>query len=176
MALAGCGEETAKRAPGVGASSAANAPTMFKTAADFFPIKVGELTVRMQLAVHDAELARGLMGRRDLGQDEGMLFVFPRGDRRSFYMRNTPTPLDIGYFTSDGVLREIYPMQPFDETSIASRSTAIQFALEMNQGWYARHAMRPGAQLDLAALAAAMQARGFRLEPFGLAGKTAAAP
>ena len=160
--LSGCGEKKAA------APKAAEQPATFKTVKDFFPIKVGDQVVRMQLAVLQAEQMRGLMARRDLGENEGMIFVSAKPEKKSFYMKNTPTPLDIGYFTADGVLREIYAMYPLDETPVPSRSTAIQFALEMNQGWYKRHTIRPGAQLDMKALAAALKARGFELKAFGL--------
>lgn len=139
-----------------------------KTAVDFFPIRVGSKVVRMQLAVLQDEMERGLMGRRDLERDEGMLFVYARPQRLSFWMRNTPTPLDIGFFDSSGMLEEIYPMQPFDETPIPSRSTLLLFALEMKQGWYHESGIKPGAQLDLKALAEALKARGFEPQKLGL--------
>jgi len=60
-------------------------------------------------------------------------------------------------------------MYPFDETSVPSRSTEIQFALEMNQGWYRDNQVKPGAKLDLVALTAALKERGFDPRRFGLA-------
>lgn len=148
--------------------AAATAPAAVKTAADFFPITVGGRTVRMQLAVHLGEMQHGLMGRRDLGRDDGMIFVYEKPQRMSFWMRNTPTPLDIGFFDSVGVLHEVYPLHPFDETSVSSRGDQFRFALEMNQGWFRENGVRPGATLDLKALAAALQARGFEPRNYGL--------
>jgi len=104
-----------------------------------------------------------------------MLFVYPEPLQMSFWMRDTPLPLDIGFFDRWGVLREVYAMQPFDESAIRSRSTRLQFALEMNQGWFGGNGVRPGAQLDRAALAAALKARGFDPAAYGLA-ETAGAP
>lgn len=139
-----------------------------KTVADFFPIQVGGKTVRMQLAVRPVEMQRGLMDRRELGRDDGMLFVYDKPQVLGFWMRNTPTALDIGYFDAGGTLREIYPMHPFDERTVTSRSEHLQFALEMNQGWYGQNGVHAGAQLDLAALATALRARGFDPKNFGL--------
>ena len=150
---------------GAGNTPGATAP---KTVADFFPIKVGDKTVRMQLAVHSAEMQKGLMGRRDLGPDDGMIFVYDKPQQMSFWMRNTPTPLDIGFFNRDGTLEEVYPLHPFDETTVSSRSRQLQYALEMNQGWYHRNGVKPGARLDLKALAAALKARGLDPRKFGL--------
>ena len=139
----------------------AEAPAASRTVADRFDIGLGGTTVRLQVAVLPAELERGLMERRDLGADEGMVFVFGSPQRLSFWMRNTPTPLDIGYFTPGGELAEIYPMYPFDERTVASRGSRLQLALEMNQGWFGRHGVQAGARLDMRALAAALRARGF---------------
>jgi uncharacterized membrane protein (UPF0127 family) len=158
FALVACGNDKAAQA----AQGAA-----VKTVADYFPIKVGERTVRMQLAVRNDEMQRGLMGRRDLGPDDGMIFVYEKPQQMSFWMRNTPTPLDIGFFGAGGALEEIYPLHPFDETSVSSRSDRLQFALEMKQGWFREREVKPGAKLDLKALAAALKARGFEPRRFG---------
>ncbi len=132
-----------------------------KTVADFFTINVGERAVRMQLAVLRPEMERGLMERKELGRDDGMLFVYAQPTQMSFWMHNTPLPLDIGFFSPEGELLEIYPMYSFDENTVKSRSTRVQFALEMNQGWFGQSGVRPGAKLDLRALAAALRERGI---------------
>lgn len=142
--------------------------TVVQPVSTFFPIKVGDSVVRMQLAVSQTEQQRGLMQRRDLGADDGMLFPYRKPQAMSFWMHNTPTPLDIGFFDEQGVLVEIYPLQPFDETSVKSRSKQLKFALEMNQGWFAAHGVRPGAKLDLTAVAAALKARGAEARDYGL--------
>lgn len=139
-----------------------------KSVNDFFAIKVGARTVQMQIAALPSETERGLMFRQSLGRDEGMLFVFPRSQQMSFWMRNTTIALDIGYFDSAGVLREIYPLYPLDERPVASRSRDLQFALEMNQGWFKSNGVKPGDQLDLAAVREALKARQLRVEAFGL--------
>ena len=162
FALAGCDKD----------GSASSSTAVTKTAADYFTINVGAEPVRMQLAVEQQgnmrEQTRGLMGRRDLAEDQGMIFVYQNTRRMTFWMRNTPTPLDIGFFTRDGVLTEVRQMFPFDETSVPSARADIQFALEMNQDWFARHNLRAGAQLDLRALAAALKARGFNPADYGI--------
>jgi uncharacterized membrane protein (UPF0127 family) len=139
-----------------------------KSVADYFEIRVGDKLVRMQIAVRDEEMQRGLMERRDLGPNDGMLFVYDRPQSMSFWMRNTPTPLDIGFFDRSGKLIEIYPLHPFDETGVQSRSTELLLALETNQGWFRENGIKPGAQLDLKALASALEARGFKPDRFGI--------
>jgi hypothetical protein len=140
-----------------------------KTVSDWFSIKVGDQSVQMQIALSEVEMARGLMQRRDLGPDQGMLFVYREPTVMSFWMRDTPLPLDVGYFTQTGELQEVYGMYPFDETTVRSRGDRLQFALEMNQGWFRANGVRRGARLDLAALRAALIARGGAPADYGLA-------
>lgn len=139
-----------------------------KSADDRFAIKVGDRTVQMQIAALPAELQKGLMFRKTMGGDEGMLFVFTSPQPQGFWMRNTTLPLDIGYFDPAGELKEIYPLYPLDERTVTSRSRNIQFCLEMNQGWFQRHNVKPGAKLDLKAVAEALKARGLKPEAAGL--------
>ena len=139
-----------------------------KSVADYFEIRVGDKPVRVQIAVREEEMQRGLMDRRDLGANEGMLFVYDRPQSMSFWMRNTPTPLDIGFFDRSGKLIEIYPLHPFDETGVQSRSDELLIALETNQGWFRENGIKPGQQLDLKAVAAALEARGFKPDRFGI--------
>jgi hypothetical protein len=94
-------------------------------------------------------------------ESEGMLFVWAEPKQMSFYMRNTRLPLDIGFFDAQGVLREIYPMYQGIEDSVQSRASNLQLALEMNQGWYAAHQVKPGARIDLAAVREALRQRGY---------------
>jgi uncharacterized membrane protein (UPF0127 family) len=143
-------------------------PAVVKSVDDRFPIKIGDRTVQMQLAVLDGELERGLMYRTTMGADEGMVFVFAGARPQSFWMRNTKLPLDIGYIDAAGELQEVRQMYPLDERPVPSHSRSIQFCLEMNQGWFEQAGVKPGAKLDLKALAEALTARGFKLEAFGL--------
>lgn len=143
-------------------------PLASKTVSDSFAIKVGEQTVQMQLAIFSAEMEHGLMERSYLGSDQGMLFVYREPTQMSFWMRNTQLPLDIGFFSREGELKEIYTMLPYDEKTTGSRSNALQFALEMNQGWFRTHGLKPGMKLDLVALREALKARGVTPEDFGL--------
>lgn len=154
-ALPGCGD-------GGGKSQA------YKTVAEYFPVKLGDRTVRLQLAVHPIEMQNGLMGRTQLGADDGMLFAYPQPQALSFWMRNTLIPLDIGYFDGKGVLKEIHQLYPNDERAVRSVGRDLQYAVEMNQGWYRDRGVKPGAKLDLEALKKALEARGFEPRAFGI--------
>ena len=71
-------------------------------------------------------------------------------------------------FRPDGTLAEVYPLHPFDETPVASRGEDLQYAVELNQGWFREHGVRPGARLDLDAVRTALRARGFDPRRHGL--------
>lgn len=162
LAVAGCA-----KGDGAAAGAPPRAESRVATGAEakgpdaFFTLTVGGKVLRVQVVVTEAEQQRGLMGRRDLGPDDGMVFVYPMPQQMSFWMKNTPTPLDIGFFKQDGTLGEIYPMYPFDETPVRSVGSDYTLALEVNQGWFARQGLKPGAKIDHAQLAAALRARGF---------------
>lgn len=139
-----------------------------KTVEDRFAIKIGDRTVQMQIAALPAEMQKGLMFRETMGPDEGMLFIYARPQPMSFWMRNTLLPLDIGFISPDGELKEIYAMYPRDEKSVLSHGHYLQFALEMNQGWFRQAGVKPGAKLDLKAVADALRARGLNPASVGL--------
>ena len=111
-------------------------------------LSFGHAEVAVEFAIDPATQAKGLMYRNSLPENQGMLFVFDRPKQMSFWMRNTHIPLDIGYFTADGILREIYPLYPHDETSRRSIRSDLLFALEVNQGWYKKYGVKPGDKFD----------------------------
>lgn len=150
-----------------GGSEKGGKATAVKTIDDRFPIKVGEQTVRMQLAVNTAEMEKGLMFVRSMGKDEGMLFIYESPQQMNFWMRNTEIALDIGFFDPSGELKEIYPMYPHDERTVASHGRNLKYALEMNLGWYKQAGVKPGAKIDLAALGEGLKARGVKPESSG---------
>jgi len=125
-----------------------------------FAFKLGEKTIEARLAIHEKERMKGLMHVESMPADEGMLFLFKEASSQGFWMMNTLIPLDIGYFTSDGVLREVHRMYPKNLESVRSKRSDIQYALEMNQGWYRKNGIHPGTQLNLSDLAKALKARG----------------
>jgi uncharacterized membrane protein (UPF0127 family) len=85
----------------------------------------------------------GLMFRKDMGADNGMLFVFPDSKVRAFWMKNTLIPLSIAYMNEKGIVENVLEMPPQTEQSFMSDGSA-QFALEMNAGWFTRHGVKPG--------------------------------
>ena len=110
-------------------------------------ISVDGHTVTVEIADTPELRSRGLMERAGLQPDHGMLFVYPSARPLSFWMKNTPLPLSIAYIDSQGRIVRLADMAPFDETSIPSRYPA-QYALEMEQGWFAKHGVAAGDRVE----------------------------
>lgn len=93
----------------------------------------GERRFSIEVARTPAEQARGLMFRREMPVDRGMLFVLEQTRPASFWMRNTPMPLDLLFIGEDGRLRAILHGEPFSEASI-SPGAPVRFVLELKAG------------------------------------------
>ena len=116
---------------------------------EYFSLSIEENDFFAQIAVTPEELSQGLMFRNNLDKNHGMLFAFDYPKRVSFWMKNVPIPLDIGYFDSNGRLIEIHSLYPYDENPVFSKSHNIQYALEMNHGWYHRNEIKTGSYMNL---------------------------
>jgi uncharacterized membrane protein (UPF0127 family) len=115
-------------------------------------IRLKDRTIAVELARTPEQLERGLMFRESLPPDEGMLFVFPAPRRLAFWMKNTTIPLSIAFLDARGVVRQVADMKPLSEETVVAKEEC-RFALEMNQGWFARHRIGVGDRLDAASLA-----------------------
>lgn len=101
----------------------------------------------VEIADDDEERARGLMFRPPLPDDRGMLFQFPDESERSFWMRNTPSSLDIIYIAGDGRIVSIAAnTTPYSEAGIPSYGPA-RGVLEVRAGRAAEIGARPGDQV-----------------------------
>jgi uncharacterized membrane protein (UPF0127 family) len=109
-------------------------------------IQAGMHVIRAEVAGDSATRMRGLMEREQLGANEGMLFVFPDKAGHCFWMRNTPLPLSIAFIDDDGTIVNIADMQPRTDDSHCPLR-AVRFALEMEQGWFARRGVKAGTRL-----------------------------
>ena len=115
----------------------------------FFDLLVGEVPLKVEVAVLPKERERGLMFRDSIGDYEGMLFIFKEGSKQRFWMKNTRIPLDIGYFSTKGSLVEIHKAKPYDLSGVPSKSRDIQFVLELNLGAYKKLGIKIGDRIDL---------------------------
>jgi uncharacterized membrane protein (UPF0127 family) len=100
-------------------------------------------TVRVEVADEPGLWERGLMFRSEMAEDAGMVFVFPNDVTFGFWMQNTPLPLSIAWIAADGRIVDIQDMQP-QSTDVHSPPAPYRFALEVNQGYFARHGVQTG--------------------------------
>ncbi len=106
-------------------------------------LKIGSHAIHAEIADTPPAREHGLMQRKTLCGDCGMLFVFPAAARQAFWMKNTPLPLAIAFIGSDGRIINIEEMQPYSLDIHYSQADA-QYALEMNRRWFAAHGINPG--------------------------------
>ena len=109
--------------------------------------ELGGVKVELEVAKDSASRRQGLMFRKSMPADHGMLFVYPEPRVLRFWMQNTAIPLSIAFFEEQpdhkAKVIDIEDMQPFDETGVPSLRPS-RLALEMNQGWFAQHGMKAG--------------------------------
>jgi uncharacterized membrane protein (UPF0127 family) len=93
----------------------------------------GKRSFTIEVADSPEERERGLMFREDMDDDHGMLFVFEEQRDVSFWMKNTPMPLDLIFISQDGTVKAIKRGQPFSEAMI-SPGVPVRFVLELKAG------------------------------------------
>lgn len=111
-------------------------------------MKIGNAHFTLEVANTDASMERGLMKRDAMGDDHGMIFVFPDEQEREFWMKNTRFPLDIIFLSAAGKVVSIKHMAAYDESRTSSDLPA-QYAIELNLGRAAAAAVAVGDQIDL---------------------------
>jgi len=109
-------------------------------------LQAGMHNIRAEVARTPMQTQTGMMFRQEMGANEGMLFVFDQPERRCFWMKNTLLPLSIAFIADDGSIVNLADMQPKSEDSHCS-AQPVRFALEMNQGWFAKRGIKPGFKL-----------------------------
>jgi uncharacterized membrane protein (UPF0127 family) len=113
---------------------------------DAITLNAGMHNIRAEVAMTPGQRTLGLMYRRDLASHEGMLFVHPYAGVQCFHMGNTPLPLSIAFLRDDGSVVNILDMTPYSSELYCS-AEPVRYALEMNQGWFAKRGVKPGFRL-----------------------------
>jgi uncharacterized protein len=115
-----------------------------------YDLSIGTAKIKAEIAGTDAEREKGLMFRKTVPEGTGMLFVFDKDEKLSFWMKNTEVPLSIAYITSEGTVSEILDMKPFSLAPVISQSY-VRYALEAPQGWFLRVGVKAGDKLEIPA-------------------------
>ena len=116
-------------------------------------IKVGKLSIEVEVAESPAQLEQGLMFRKTLEPNSGMLFIFESEHELNFWMKNTYVDLSIAYIDKNKKITEIIDMIAIPPDSKIYPTTypskkKSKYALEMNRGWFEKNKISIGTRLD----------------------------
>ena len=128
---------------GAGAASAQEGPQLNLQRVE---LTAGMHRIDAQVAATPQQRQIGLMHRKEMPQQEGMLFVFEQPATQCFWMRNTLLPLTAAFVEDDGTVVNLADMKPQTEDSHCS-AKPVRYVLEMNQGWFAKRGIKAGAKL-----------------------------
>ncbi len=110
-------------------------------------LTAGFYRIEAEVAADQENRMTGLMHRRSMGPQQGMLFVFPQVAIHCMWMRNTFIPLSVAFLDERGQILNIEDMAPQTEDNHCAARPA-RFALEMNKGWFAQKGIKPGMKLN----------------------------
>jgi hypothetical protein len=109
-------------------------------------LNAGMHLIHAEVAADMSTRSQGLMFRKSLGPNAGMVFVFDEEAQHCMWMKNTLIPLSVAFLDAKGTIINIENMAPqTEETHCASRPA--RYALEMDRGWFASHGIKPGTKL-----------------------------
>jgi uncharacterized membrane protein (UPF0127 family) len=106
-------------------------------------LKVAAHPLKVEVALTEEQRNEGLMFRKSLGRDDGMLFVFDEPGYYAMWMKNTLIPLSVAFVDGNGVILNILDMEPQTLDSHGAAGPAI-YAIETNVGWFATHKVKAG--------------------------------
>ena len=109
-------------------------------------LRAGMHLIRAEVAADYSTRGRGLMFRKSLAPNSGMLFIFDAADIHCMWMKNTYIALSVAFIDAQGAIINIADMQPHSEQSHCAARPAL-YALEMTQGWFAERGVKPGMKL-----------------------------
>ncbi len=109
-------------------------------------LTAGMHLIQAQVATTPQQQAIGLMHRKEMPANEGMLFIFEQATRQCFWMQNTLLPLTAAFIADDGTIVNLADMKPQTTDSHCS-AQPVRFVLEMNQGWFAKRGLKAGSRL-----------------------------
>ena len=102
--------------------------------------------IEAEVAATDRDRQLGLMNRKAMPAQRGMLFVFPQENTHCMWMRNTLIPLAVAFLDDEGRIINVEEMKPQTENNHCAAAPA-RFALEMNKGWFAAKGIQNGMRI-----------------------------
>jgi uncharacterized membrane protein (UPF0127 family) len=118
----------------------------FAQAPQVVQLNAGMHLIRAEVAADMTTRSRGLMFRKSLAPNAGMVFIFDQASQHCMWMKNTLIPLSVAFIDESGTVINIEDMAPQTEDSHCAKR-ASRYALEMNRGWFAARGIKPGSRL-----------------------------
>ncbi|MGE5095524.1 MAG: DUF192 domain-containing protein [Betaproteobacteria bacterium] len=106
-------------------------------------VKVAGHDLKVEVAASEEQRMQGLMFRRKLGRNDGMLFIFDEPAYHAMWMKNTLIPLSVAFIDGKGEILNILDMEPQTLDTHMAAGPAI-YAIETNKGWFADNKVKPG--------------------------------
>ena len=106
-------------------------------------VKVGSHPLKVEVVANDADRSRGLMHRKSMGRNDGMLFIFDEAGYHSMWMKNTLIPLSVAFIDAQGTILNVLDMEPHTLNPNTSAGPSI-YAIETNKGWFAERRIQAG--------------------------------
>jgi uncharacterized membrane protein (UPF0127 family) len=122
-------------------------PAVAQTTMPQMELTIHKNVLTAEVASNDPDRMQGLMHRRMLPENRGMLFVFTNIAYHGMWMMNTYVPLSVAFIDDAGVIINIEDMQPHTRDSHSATAPA-RSALEMNLGWFRTHGIKPGMKIE----------------------------
>jgi uncharacterized protein len=113
------------------------------------PLDGPAVTVRLEIAADPAARAQGLMGRREVPEGTGMVFLYPEDVAKAFWMKNTLVPLSIAFVAADGGVVSVAEMTPCAADPCPSYAPAgpYRYAVELTAGAFPAAGVGKGARV-----------------------------
>ena len=112
-----------------------------------YPLKIRNHELRAEVANTEDTRRQGLMFRDRLGDNTGMIFLYPETEVTAMWMKNTRIPLSVAFIDVGGRILNIEDMVPFSEDAHGSRGPAA-YALEVNRGWFSKRGIKTGDRVE----------------------------
>jgi len=109
-------------------------------------LNAGMHLIRAEVVSDPGTRAQGLMYRKSMAQNAGMLFIFDEAAVHCMWMKNTLIPLSVAFIDDRGAIVNVEDMEPQTEASHCA-AQPVRYALEMNLGWFAARGVKPGSRL-----------------------------
>jgi uncharacterized membrane protein (UPF0127 family) len=113
-----------------------------------FPESKDAPRLEVELMLSEAHQERGLMYRKSLADDRGMLFVWPEASVHTFWMHNTCIPLDMLFIDDQGYIAGIVENAPTLNDDSRSIDCPVNHVLEVNAGWSRKHGVKAGQRVQ----------------------------